>query len=54
MTQSSLGATGESRSSQVILDLATKLGQGLNVTHHLDYMRTDRATLYQLTCKQGF
>jgi hypothetical protein len=28
-------------SSQVNLDIATKLGQGLNVTHHLDHMKTD-------------
>jgi hypothetical protein len=40
--------------SQVILNLATKLGQGLNVTHHLDHMRTDLATLCQIACKQGF
>jgi hypothetical protein len=38
-------------SSQVILDLATKLVQGLNVTHYLDHMRTNRATLCQLTHK---
>jgi hypothetical protein len=41
-------------SSQVILDLSTKLVQRLNVTHHLDHMRTDQATLCQLTRKQGF
>jgi hypothetical protein len=41
-------------SSQVILDLSTKLGQGLNVIHHLDHMRTDRATLCQLTRKLDF
>jgi hypothetical protein len=28
-------------SSQLIHDLATKLGQGLNVNHHLDHMMTD-------------
>jgi hypothetical protein len=32
-------------SSQVILELTAKFVQGLNVTHHLDHMRTDRATL---------
>jgi hypothetical protein len=41
-------------SSQVILELATKLSQGLNVTHHLDHMRIDRPTLCQLICKQDF
>jgi hypothetical protein len=40
-------------SSQVIVELTTKLVEGLNVTHHLDYMRTDRATLCQHTRKQG-
>jgi hypothetical protein len=39
--------------SLVILELATKLVQGLNVTNHLDYMRTDQATLWHLTRKQG-
>jgi hypothetical protein len=38
-------------SSQVILELATKLVECLNVTHHLDQMRTDQTTLYQLTHK---
>jgi hypothetical protein len=41
-------------SSQVVLDLATKLGEGLNLTHHLDHMSFDRATPFQLTSKQGF
>jgi hypothetical protein len=40
-------------SSQVILDLATKLGQGLNVTHHLDQMMNYQATLYQQGGPQG-
>jgi hypothetical protein len=35
-------------SSQVIVDLTTKLGQGLNITHHLDHMRTDQAIGYSL------
>jgi hypothetical protein len=41
-------------SSQVTIELATKLVQCLNVTDYLDHMRTDRTTLCQLTCKQGF
>jgi hypothetical protein len=33
-------------SSQVILELATKLVQSHKITHHLDQIRTDLATLY--------
>jgi hypothetical protein len=38
--------------SQVILELETKFVQGLNVTHHLDCMRTDRATSQPLLGSQ--
>jgi hypothetical protein len=45
---------GNHVNSQVIIELRTKLVQSLNVTHHLDHMRIDQVTLYQLTRKLGF
>jgi hypothetical protein len=41
-------------SSQFILEFTTKLVQSLKIICHLYHMRTDLATLYQFTHKQGF
>jgi hypothetical protein len=44
----------EQLKNHVIIELATKLVQGLNIIYHLDHMMIDQTTLCQLTRKHGF